>query len=83
MTAHGIFNNHEFKKQIKSRGMQFNIAMTFSIGNENGDDSEDHMQVVPDEILEEMLEDYEAFTNLSLSVEDIKLVLSSTFNILP
>lgn len=63
---------HEFKKQIKSRGMQFNIAMTFSMGNENGDDSEDHMQVVPDEILEEMLEDYRAFTNLSLSVEDIK-----------
>lgn len=30
------------------------------------------MQVVPDEILEEMLEDYEAFTNLSLSVENIK-----------
>lgn len=46
--------------------------MTFSIGNENADDSEDHMQVVPDEILEEMLEDYGAFTNLSLSVEDIK-----------
>lgn len=63
---------HEFKRQMQERGMKLNIAMTFSVGNENGDDSEDNMQVVPDEILEEMLSDYREFTNLNLSVEDIK-----------
>lgn len=63
---------HEFKRQMQERGIKLNIAMTFSVGNENGDDSDDNMQVVPDEILEEMLSDYREFTNLNLSLEDIK-----------
>lgn len=63
---------HEFKNQMDSKGKRINIAMTFSVGSENGDDSDDSMQVVPDEILEEMLNDYKEFTNLDLSVEDLK-----------
>lgn len=63
---------HEIKKQMAERGMNLNIAMTFSMGNENGEDSVENAQHVPDEILEEMLADYKSFTNLELSVEDLK-----------
>ena len=54
------------------KGMNLNIAMTFSVGNENGDDSEDNIKYVPDEVLEEMLNDYKSFTNLELNVDDLK-----------
>lgn len=63
---------HELKKQMCEKGMNLNIAMTFSVGNENGDDSEDNIKYVPDEVLEEMLNDYKSFTNLELSVDDLK-----------
>ena len=63
---------HELKKQMKEKGIQLNIAMTFSVGNENGDDSNDNIQHVPDEVLEEMLTDYKSFTNLELNIDDLK-----------
>lgn len=63
---------HELKKQMNEKNIKLNIAMTFSIGNENEDDSDDNKQYVSDEILEEMLNDYKSFTNLELRVEDLK-----------
>lgn len=63
---------HEFKKQMSQKGVKLNIAITFSLGNENGDDSDDNKQFVPDEILEEMLNDYKQFTKLELNVADVK-----------
>lgn len=63
---------HELKKQMTEKGIKLNIAMTFSMGNENGTDSDDNLQCVPDEILEEMLCDYKSFTNLELNIDDLK-----------
>ncbi len=63
---------HELKKQMCEKNMNLNIAMTFSMGNENVDDSADNTQYVSDEILEEMLNDYKRFTNLELNIEDLK-----------
>ncbi len=63
---------HEFKRQMQEKGIDLHIAMTFSVGSENADDTGEKMQAVPDEILEEMLADYKGFTNLELDIECLK-----------
>lgn len=70
---------HEFKKQMDEKNININIAMTFSIGNENGEDDKEKMVVVPDEILQEMLDDYKKFTDLELNIEDLKSGKSQYF----
>ena len=49
---------NEFKKQMKEREENLNIAMTFSFGNENDPDN------VPVEVIEEMFKDYGEFTGI-------------------
>lgn len=54
----------EFKKQMKERNMQLNIAMTFSIGNEN------ESEALDPEVVDEMLQDYAAFTGIEFRAGD-------------
>jgi type I restriction enzyme R subunit len=56
----------EFKKQLKERGMQLNIAMTFSIGNE------DESEALDPRVVEEMLQDYASFTGIEFTAGDSK-----------
>ena len=54
---------NEFKKQMDNQGIQLNIAMTFSYGNENDPDN------IPPEIVENMYKDYAKFTGIRFSPE--------------
>lgn len=56
----------EFKKQMKKRGENLNIAMTFSFGNENDTDN-----VSPD-IIKGMFKDYSEFTGIEFIAGDKK-----------
>lgn len=54
----------EFKRQIAKKKMDINIAMTFSFGGENEVDQ------VPQEVIEEMFEDYSKFTGIRFVAGD-------------
>lgn len=58
---------NEFKKQLKEKNINLNIAMTFSFGSQIEDDN------VPLEIIEEMFEDYSKFTGVLFKIGDSKL----------
>ncbi|WP_339162486.1 HsdR family type I site-specific deoxyribonuclease [Siminovitchia sp. FSL H7-0308] len=57
---------HEFKKQMKEKGISLNVAMTFSFGNEDDPKPLDPL------IVEEMFQDYAAFTGIEFVVGDKK-----------
>lgn len=57
----------EFKKQLKEKNINLNVAMTFSFGSQLEDDN------LPFEIIEEMFEDYHKFTGVKFKVGDLKL----------
>jgi type I restriction enzyme R subunit len=57
---------NEFKKQITERGVQLNIAMTFSFGSEN-----DPTPLDPS-VVEMMFKDYATFTGIEFVVGDKK-----------
>lgn len=54
----------EFKKQLKEKGMDLNVAMTFSFGNEDGEEPLDPA------IIEEMFKDYASFTGIEFVAGD-------------
>lgn len=56
----------DFKEQLKGKENGINIALTFSFGSENEDES------VKPEILEMMFKDYASFTGIEFVSEDIK-----------
>lgn len=55
---------NEFKKQVKEKGIDLNVAMTFSFG---GDDEEEPMDPA---IIEGMFKDYAAFTGIEFAMGD-------------
>lgn len=57
---------HEFKKQLAERGQTLNIAMTFSLGNENDPEH------VSKEIVREMFRDYASFTGIEFIPGDLR-----------
>lgn len=64
----------EFKKQIKEKGININIAMTFSVGNENIDpeisiskNEDEKEKLYYSKVIEELFEDYEKFTGVKFS----------------
>lgn len=63
----------EIKKQMQERGIQINVAMTFSIGNEN--EPENTML----EIEKEMFKDYASFTNIEFVAGDKKFGIDAYF----
>lgn len=64
---------HEFKRQLESRNLDLNIAMTFSFGNENeqyvDDKKTDQLSI---EIKKEMFDDYSEFTGINFDSRDGK-----------
>lgn len=64
---------HEFKKQIAEREINFNVAMTFSMGDENDPSGNDKAAYA------EMFEDYEKFTEVHFDVNDPKYGVNAYF----
>lgn len=58
----------EFKKQLNERGEKLNIAMTFSFGNKNENNSDN----VSPEIIKRMFKDYSEFTGIEFIPGDKK-----------
>lgn len=63
----------EFKRQITKRELNFNLAMTFSKGDENDPTSIDK------DIYAEMFKDYEAYTGVYFDVNDAKMGIDAYF----
>lgn len=63
----------EFKRQITERELNFNLAMTFSKGDENDPNSIDK------DIYAEMFKDYEAYTGVYFDVNDAKMGIEAYF----
>ena len=63
----------EFKRQITERELNFNLAMTFSKGDENDPTSIDK------DIYAEMFKDYEAYTGVYFDVNDAKMGIDAYF----
>lgn len=63
----------EFKRQIAERELNFNLAMTFSKGDENDPTSIDK------DIYAEMFKDYEAYTGVYFDVNDAKMGIDAYF----
>lgn len=57
---------NEFKKQLVERGEKFNVAMTFSFGNENDPDN------IDPKIIKAMFKDYAEFTGIEFIAGDKK-----------
>ncbi|EPY2306202.1 type I restriction endonuclease subunit R, EcoR124 family [Clostridium sporogenes] len=57
---------NEFKKQLKERGEELNIAMTFSFGDENNPDN------ISPAIIKGMFKDYSQFTGIEFIAGDKK-----------
>lgn len=63
----------EFKRQITERELNFNLAMTFSKGDENDPTSIDK------DIYAEMFKDYETYTGVYFDVNDAKMGIDAYF----
>ena len=63
----------EFKRQITGRELNFNLAITFSKGDENDPNSIDK------DIYAEMFKDYEAYTGVYFDVNDAKMGIEAYF----